>query len=117
MSQPDLETNDADVEADSDDDSTVVADIITRLNRQVERINSLEAEIDHKAGKIENLEETVDRQAALVEAVRKQNATLKRLLAGDEETYDSWDPATLTRSTTASSNSRRPSPTTTTVLS
>lgn len=92
MSQPDLEANGADVAADSDDDSTVIADIITRLNRQAERIDSLQREIDHKAAKIENLEETVDRQAALVEAVRKQNATLKRLLAGDEETYDSWDP-------------------------
>ena len=93
MSQPDLEANGADVAADSDDDSTVIADIITRLNRQAERIDSLQREIDHKAAKIENLEDTVDRQGALVEAVRKQNATLKRLLAGDEETYDSWDPS------------------------
>ena len=92
MSHPEPEANGAAVNVESEEESTVVADIITRLNRQDERIDSLQRELEHKAAKIEELQATVDQQQHLIDAVRAQNATLKQILAGDEDTYDTWDP-------------------------
>jgi uncharacterized protein YukE len=55
--------------------------IVTRLNNQTERMTE----------RIDELEQTVDEQAALLNAVRSQNAKLKEVLAGDQETYESWN--------------------------
>jgi uncharacterized coiled-coil protein SlyX len=76
MSQPDQQQNGADPGLDTGE-ATVIADLITRLNRQEERIDELE--------------QTIDEQAALLNGIKNQNATLKRLLASDQATYPELD--------------------------
>jgi uncharacterized coiled-coil protein SlyX len=76
MSQPDPQQNGVDAGLDAGD-ATVIADLITRLNRQEERIDELE--------------QTIDEQAALLNGIKNQNATLKRLLASDQATYPELD--------------------------
>jgi uncharacterized coiled-coil protein SlyX len=75
MSQPEQQ-NGVDAGLDAGD-ATVIADLITRLNRQEERIDELE--------------QTIDEQAALLNGIKNQNATLKRLLASDQATYPELD--------------------------
>jgi hypothetical protein len=62
MSHPEAHGNGANVDAEPDAESTVVTDIITRLDRQGERIDSPEAELEQEAAEIEALQ-TLDQQA------------------------------------------------------
>jgi uncharacterized coiled-coil protein SlyX len=80
MSQPDQQQNGAD-RGVAAGEATDTDRIVTRLNNQTERMTE----------RIDELEQTIDEQAALLNGIKNQNATLKRLLASDQATYPELD--------------------------